>query len=104
MFEMDFLVIGTIVLALAVATWKFWRDKPDSVREVAANIIDAAEMADVLVSAAEQLWTSGRLPKDERFNYVMGQLRDEFPTMDVDQLEATVESAVYWLKLAVRSK
>jgi hypothetical protein len=32
----------------------------------------------------------------------MEQLRHQFPTVDIDQLEATVESAVYWLKLAGR--
>ena len=98
----DALVVGTIVLALALATWKFWLDRPKNSQDVAATIIDAAEMADVLVSAAEQLWMSGRLPKTERFNYVMEQLRHQFPTVDIDQLEANVESAVYWLKLAGR--
>ena len=98
----DALVVGTILLALALATWKFWLDRPKNIQDAAATIIDAAEMADVLVSAAEQLWMSGRLPKTERFNYVMEQLRMQFPAVDIDQLEATVESAVYWLKIASR--
>ena len=98
----DALVVGTILLALALATWKFWLDRPKNIQDTAATIIDAAEMADVLVSAAEQLWMSGRLPKTERFNYVMEQLRMQFPAVDIDQLEATVESAVYWLKIASR--
>lgn len=100
--QVDVLVVGTIVLALVLATWKFWLDRPQTIQDAAATIIDAAEMADVLVSAAEQLWLTGRMPKEERFGWVMEQLRMQFPAVDIDQLEATVESAVYWLKIASR--
>ena len=99
---MDVVIVGTLLLALALATWKFWLDRPQNIQDVSSTIIDAAETAEILVAAAEQLWLTGRLPKTERFNYVMEQLRERFPTVDLDQLEATVESAVYWLKLSQR--
>ena len=99
---MDVIIVGTLLLALALATWKFWMDRPQNIQDVSATIIDAAETAEILVAAAEQLWLTGRLPKTERFNYVMEQLRERFPTIDLDQLEATVESAVYWLKISQR--
>jgi hypothetical protein len=99
---MDVVIVGTLLLALALATWKFWLDRPQNIQDVSATIIDAAETAEILVAAAEQLWLTGRLPKTERFNYVMEQLRERFPTIDLDQLEATVESAVYWLKISQR--
>ena len=99
---MDAVIVGTLVLAIALATWKFWLDRPRDIRDVSSTIIEAAETAEILVAAAEQLWLTGRLPKTERFNYVMEQLRERFPTVDLDQLEATVESAVYWLKISQR--
>jgi hypothetical protein len=99
---MDAIIVGTLLLAIALATWKFWLDRPQNIQDVSATIIEAAETAEILVAAAEQLWLTGRLPKTERFNYVMEQLRERFPTVDLDQLEATVESAVYWLKLSQR--
>jgi hypothetical protein len=99
---MDVVIVGTLLLALALATWKFWMDRPQNIQDVSSTIIDAAETAEILVAAAEQLWLTGRLPKTERFNYVMEQLRERFPTVDLDQLEATVESAVYWLKISQR--
>ena len=99
---MDGIIIGTLLLAIALATWKFWLDRPQNIQDVSATIIEAAETAEILVAAAEQLWLTGRLPKTERFNYVMEKLRERFPTVDLDQLEATVESAVYWLKISQR--
>ena len=99
---MDVVIVGTLFLALALATWKFWLDRPQNIQDVSSTIIEAAETAEILVAAAEQLWLTGRLPKTERFNYVMEQLRERFPTVDLDQLEATVESAVYWLKISQR--
>ena len=100
--NMDAIIVGTLVLAIALATWKFWLDRPQDIRDVSATLLEAAETAEILVAAAEQLWLTGRLPKTERFNYVMEQLRERFPTVDLDQLEATVESAVYWMKLSQR--
>ena len=100
--SVDVLIISTIVLGIALAAGKFWLDRPQNIQDVSGTIIEAAETAEILVAAAEQLWLTGRLPKTERFNFVMEQLREKFPNFDVDQLEATVESAVYWLKLSQR--
>ena len=97
-------VIATIILAIALATWKLWLDKPSNPQDAVQTIVEAAELADVLVSAAEQLWLDGRLPADKRFEYVMDQLQVHFPAINTDHLEATIESAVYWLKVSGNRK
>jgi hypothetical protein len=98
--QVDGVVIATIILVMALAAWKFWLDKPSNPQDVVQTIVEAAELADVLVSAAEQLWRDGRLPADKRFEYVMNQLQVHFPAINTDHLEATIESAVYWLKVS----
>ena len=102
--QVDGVVIATIILVMALAAWKFWLDKPSTPQDVVQTIVEAAELADVLVSAAEQLWLDGRLPADKRFEYVMDQLKVHFPTINTDHLEATIESAVYWLKVSGNRK
>lgn len=63
-------------------------------------LVEAAEVAETLVAAAEQLYVDERLPKNERFDYVMKQLRVFFPQLDEERLRLTIEAAVYWLKIA----
>jgi len=76
------------------------RDEP--VRDVPAvldQIGEAAILARDLVAAAEQLWLTGRLHRDKRLEYVLGQLQEYFPGLDSEQLLPLVEAAVYGLKL-----
>lgn len=95
-----------IVLAVAVLTGVlvvvFWvRTRPATAEQAAASIRDASAVAQTAVAAAQQLWQTGKLPKDRRFDYALGLLQKEFPNLDPVQLRASVEAGVYWLKLAM---
>lgn len=67
---------------------------------------EAMAMAAELVAAAEQLFATHQLVADEdddpdveiRFTYVFDRLKQLFPDIDEDLLEAAIESSVYWLK------
>lgn len=98
--EFDLLAVVTGFLTIALVLWFGWQNRPGSAAEVSRTIVDAAETAEVLVSAAEQLWLSGKLPKEGRFPYVLNRLVAEFPAINQQQLEATIEAAVYWLKVS----
>lgn len=90
----------TGLVFLAVMVWLIRRDGTGkSAADAATQMTAAAAVAFNLVSAAEQLWTTGRLPKDGRLEWVMAQLAALFPRLDETQLRATVEAAVYWLKM-----
>lgn len=76
------------------------RDEPvQDVPAVLDQIGEAAILARELVAAAEQLWLTGRLHRDKRLEYVLGQLQEYFPGLDSEQLLPLVEATVYGLKL-----
>lgn len=92
-----------------------WRDHPKpqvealrgvlaEVGEAVGQIGEAAILARELVAAAEQLWLTGRLPRDERLDYVMDKLALYFPDLDRQQVYPLVEAAVYWLKRATQQE
>lgn len=64
-----------------------------------ADIERAAEAARQYVLAAEQLWLTGRLDKDNRLYWVVNKLQAVFPDISADTLEDTVEAAVAWIKM-----
>jgi hypothetical protein len=66
----------------------------DGLRELGA----AVSMAQEAVSAAEQLWKTGRLEKGERFEYVANLMRRYFPDLSDELLEVLIEGAVIQLK------
>jgi len=93
-----YMLTGLVFLAAMV--WLIRQDGPGrSAEKAVAQMTEASTVAFNLVSAAEQLWTTGRLPKDERLDWVTAQLETLFPRLDDAQLRATVEAAVYWLKM-----
>ncbi len=93
------IAFGLVVLGM-VALWL--RKPPATAAEALAQVQEATEITRQLVAAAEQLWTTGRLPRDERFDWVATQLASRYPDMDSDQAAATIEAAVYWLKSGIR--
>lgn len=95
--------LGVLLIAALVVWMKRGQETSGgvaSLSETAAQLAQAASVAQDLVAAAEQLWQTGRLAKDERSQWVMGQLADLFPGLDENQLEAMLEAAVYFLKMA----
>lgn len=85
-----------LTVVLLVLVWV--RTKPTSIAGAIGQIQQASETAKALVMAAEQLWLTGELQKDDRLYYVMERLQTAWPSLDEEQLRATAEAAVYWLK------
>lgn len=90
------LVLGAAVVVIAAyLAWKHGGSVSDRVTGIAAVV----ENARGWVGAAEQLYSTGKLSRDTRFNWVLQRLREEFPTLDEDTLAAGIEAAVHWYKL-----
>lgn len=89
------IAVGLVVAGM-IALWL--RKPPTSAAEALAEVQEATEVTRQLVAAAEQLWKTGRLARDERFDYVVARLAERYPGMDTNQAAATIEAAVYWLK------
>lgn len=81
---------------LLVVVWL--RTRPQSVAEATASLQEVAQVAQMAVAAAEQLWRTGKLPRDERFDYALALLEKEFPALQKEHLTAALEAAVFWLK------
>jgi hypothetical protein len=92
------LAFGVVTVGLLL--YVVVRKPPASIDEAQAQLSEVVEAARAYVMAAEQLWRTGKLPKEQRFEYAARQLIAQF-NLDVEQVTALVESAVYWLKLAV---
>lgn len=94
-------VVGLILMG-GLLYWLGRRQPAHSPAEVAEQMVRAANVALDLVQAAEQLWLTGELPKDDRLRYVLDELEAIFPDLDERQLRATVESAVFWMKFGIQ--
>lgn len=97
MLEYIFALIGMIVaVALLAAIWygRQWAQA----RIGAEGWQEIESYTGKLVEAAEQLYQSGKLQKDLRYRYVLEQLKERFPGLDDQDIQAFVESAVFWLK------
>lgn len=100
MMELDSGVLAAVafgVVAVLVLAWLIVRNPPRSADQAQALLLDASETARVMVMAAEQLWRTGRLPADERFNWVANQLRQQY-NLEPAQVAALIEAGVYWAK------
>ena len=94
------------VIAIVVAIFTLVRQGQsigiEGVADVAGQLTelqDAVAEARELVLAAEQLYQTGRIPKDKRFNWVYNRLKTALPGLSEDTLATAVEAAVAWLKL-----
>lgn len=97
---------GGLLAIIAILLLVSWRvgSRASNVGEALDQIGQAAILARELVAAAEQLWLTGRLPRDERLDYVMDKLALYFPDLDRQQVYPLVEAAVYWLKRATQQE
>lgn len=98
--ELDSGVLAVVafgVAAVVVLAWLIVRNPPRSADQAQALLLEASEAARVMVMAAEQLWRTGRLPADKRFDWVANQLRDQY-NLDPQQVAALIEAGVYWVK------
>ena len=89
----------TVALTVALLVLLWVRTKPPgSVEEAADQVAKMAELAKTAVQAAEQLWITGKLDKSTRYDYAFSLLAGSFPNVDSEQLRASIEAAVYWIK------
>lgn len=94
-------VVVTLALlaVLAVTLYQLMR-KPGSMGEKLTTLEQAARAAREIVAAAEQLYNTGNLTADERYDYVADLLSDLFPSLDSQAMRAAIEAAVHWRNLA----
>lgn len=71
-----------------------------TVSDAGDMLLTAVTVAQQLVGAAEQLWLTGKLPKESRYNWVYDKMAETFPELNAGQLIALIEGAVFWLKVA----
>lgn len=100
--DFDFTTIVALVVAGIIAILSIWRNGSfsfDGLAEAASDIERVVGAAREWVLAADQLWQSGKLAKDRRFDWVLEQLRSSFPDLDDSILAGSIEAAVAWLKI-----
>ena len=73
--------------------------KEQQLQSQAARLIGDAL---IVARAADQLFKSGQLDKNERLNYAMRQLKQTFPGVDEQSLRTAIEAAVGTLDLIDR--
>lgn len=95
------LAFGVVVVGLLL--YVVVRKPPTTVGEAQAQLADVTEAARTYVMAAEQLWRTGKLPQEERFDYAARQLEQQF-NLEPEQVKALIEAGVYWVKVVVRQQ
>lgn len=85
------------VVAVLILAWLIVRNPPRDVNQAQAMLLEASETARVMVMAAEQLWKTGKLPSDGRFDWVAKQLQAQY-NLEPTQVTALIEAGVYWAK------
>jgi len=104
--ELNLVSILVAIIAIVVAIYTFIRQGQsisiEGVADVAGQLTelqDAVAEARELVLAAEQLYQTGRLPKDKRFTWVHNRLKATLPELSEDTLATAIEAAVAGIKL-----
>ena len=94
------MLVGILGVAIGFI-FMLWRSR-GSTPDVLTGLEDietAIAVAQEMVFAAEQLWETGELPKDERFDYVLEKMEMIFPGLDIETLEPLIEAAVKYTKI-----
>lgn len=100
--EVHEVVMLVSILGVAMTfIFLLWRSRgsPEDVLTAFKDIETAIAVAQEMVFAAEQLWETGELPKNERFDYVLEKMEMIFPDLDIDTLEPLIEAAVKYAKI-----
>lgn len=94
---------GLVTLVAVVALWRSGiRPTAGAINSKLDEFNDALDAARTLTVSAEQLYTTGKITKGERFDYVLDQLQEMFPNLDYGLLEAVIESSIPFVKIAVK--
>lgn len=99
----EILGLASVVLTAILLIVVWLRTRPTSVGEAIASLQEVSQVAETAVAAAEQLWRTGKLPADKRFDYAMSLLEAEFPALQGEHLKAALEAAVFWLKAGINT-
>ena len=101
---MDIMQIATLAVVLAIFAVQLinrWRGvdilTAEGISEAIGTANDVWTEAQEWVAAAEQLWKSGQITKESRFDYVFEHLRERYPDLNTDIIEAAIEAGVFWL-------
>lgn len=101
----EYLALASVILTAVLLVVVWIRTRPASIDAAIGTVQSVSEVARTAVTAAEQLWLTGKLPQDQRYDFAVNLLAKEFPDLDTKQLTASIEAGVYWLKhLAARAQ
>lgn len=91
--------VGAIVALGIVALRNGQAVTVETVTDTLSDIERAAGAAKEWVLAAEQLWLTGKLERDARFEFVLDKLQAIYPEIDEDTLTGSIEAAVRWARM-----
>jgi hypothetical protein len=91
-------IAGWVLAIAAVGVALYFRFTGRAGGDFYTDLQKATQAARDAVSAAEQLWTTGQIAADERFDWAYAQLNPLFPGLTKEALAMTIEAAVFWLK------
>lgn len=100
--DSTWIYIVTGLIALVILLWMAKQLPATSTASAFEQWQSALEQSQAIVTAGEQLYLTGKLPKDKRLDWATARLEELFPDLNEDQVRAAIESAVYWLKLGVK--
>lgn len=100
----EILGIASVGLTAVLLIVVWLRTRPQNVSEAITSLQEVSAVAQTAVAAAEQLWTTGKLPRDARFDYALSLLEAEFPALQREHLIAALEAAVFWLKTGLAAR
>lgn len=90
-----------LVIVAAVFAYLWWRARTTgATADPLAMLAQANVIARDIVAAAEQLYRSGKLPRESRYDWAANELKRVAPGLAQEQVIAAVEAGVYWLKQA----
>lgn len=98
----EFMPYVVVILTLAILGYTLWKDRqPIELDEIPAQLAvaksEAEELAQVSLTAtqaAEQLWRSGKITRDDRWYEAVAYVRRFFPDVDAEVLAKNLEAAV----------
>lgn len=93
------LVAGLAIVVSLYAMLRGGKEFGEGVSRTISDIELAAAAAREWVLAAQQLYETGKLDREQRFEWVLFRLQATFPELTEDTLAGGIEAAVQWMKV-----